>query len=216
MTETHDHAERPDQALEQGPLYEDPFEWFESWFERATTQAAEAHACVVATVNELGRPSTRVVYLKEWDRRGFVFYTNLESQKGEEALKRGEAAMNFFWRELREQIRIEGLIERVSEVQADVYFASRSRASQLGAWASQQSRPLSSRQELLERLAELERRYEGEDVPRPPHWSGLRLVPRRLEFWRAGAHRLHDRFTFTRDLAETPQGDTWQIERLNP
>ncbi len=197
-------------AMQQGPPFKNPWHWFEQWFTRAMEVASEAHACVVSTVGQDGMPSSRVVYMKEWDERGFVFYTNLTSQKGQEALGQKKAAMNFFWRETREQIRINGVIEQVSDVQADVYFASRARASQVGAWASRQSSPLASRETLLARTRELEQEYAGCDVPRPPHWSGLRLVPERIEFWRAGEHRLHDRFVFTR----TQEG--WAVERLNP
>lgn len=199
-----------DKAMQEGPLHEDPFTWFAQWFEHAMAHANEAHACVVSTVSAHGMPSSRVVYMKEWDERGFVFYTNLSSHKGKEALGQGKAAMNFFWRELREQIRIQGRIEQVSDLQADVYFASRARASQIGAWASAQSSALESREVLLERTQQLEVEYTNRDVPRPPHWSGLRLVPEHVEFWRAGEHRLHDRFVFTRTL------EGWQVQRLNP
>lgn len=201
------------QSMKDGPLFLDPFSWFGSWFEDAMEHAAEAHACVVSTVSTGGQPSSRVVYLKEWDRRGFVWYTNLTSQKGEEALATGRGAMNFFWRELREQIRIEGVIEQVSGEQADAYFSSRARGSQLGAWASNQSAELESREALLAQLEEITSRFEGADVPRPPHWSGLRLVPLRIEFWRAGDHRLHDRFLFSRDVVED---ESWEVARLNP
>ena len=202
--------------MREGPLFEDPFAWFKQWFEYAMEHAAEAHACVLSTVASDGQPSSRVVYMKEWDERGFVWYTNLTSQKGREALGAGKGAMNFFWRELREQIRIAGEIEQVSDVQADAYFASRERGSQLGAWASEQSAPLKDRATLLRRLEELEARFEGRDVPRPPHWSGLRLVPARIEFWRAGEHRLHDRFLFERELRAGAPSSSWTITRLNP
>lgn len=199
--------------MQHGPLFDDPYEWFGEWFEYAMDNAAEAHACVVSTVSEEGQPSSRVVYLKEWDARGFVWYTNLTSQKGREALATRRGAMNFFWRELREQIRIEGVIEQVSDEQANVYFASRARGSQLGAWASDQSSALESREALLSNLEEVSARFEGEDVPRPPHWSGLRLIPLHIEFWRAGEHRLHDRFLFSRP---SPDTSSWKVERLNP
>lgn len=202
-----------DEQMAQGPLYDDPFEWFGVWFAYASEHAAEHHACVFSTVSAEGQPSSRVVYLKEWDERGFVCYTNLESRKGREALGQGRAAMNLFWRELREQVRIEGVVEQVSDVQADAYFATRERGSQLGAWGSHQSEPVADREALLAQVSEVEQRFEGEEVPRPPFWSGLRIVPLRIEFWRAGAHRLHDRFCFTREQVEDT---TWKIERLNP
>lgn len=201
------------EEMKKGPLSDDPFAWFGRWFDHAMAHADEAHACVVSTVSEDGMPSSRVVYLKEWDERGFVFYTNLTSQKGQEALHTKGCAMNFFWRELREQVRIQGVLEQVSDAQADAYFASRERASQVGAWASNQSSALESRDALLARVKEFEQRFEGKQVSRPPHWSGLRLVPTAIEFWRSGEHRLHDRFRFVRQDVTLSE---WSVQRLNP
>lgn len=199
--------------LSEGPLHTDPFEWFELWFEQAMElEISDPNACAVATVSADGQPSLRVVLLKEWGRDGFVFYTNLTSRKGREALAHGKAAMTFWWRELGYQIRIEGPIAQVDDARADDYFASRARGSQIGAWASDQSAPLGSRQELLDRAEQLEREYEGRDVPRPPHWSGLIIEPLLIEFWAAGDHRLHDRFVFER----AAPGEAWTIRRLNP
>lgn len=199
--------------ITQGPLYEDPFEWFGDWFDEAMRSSMpEPNACAVATVGADGQPSNRIVLLKQWDERGFVFYTNLTSRKGRQALEQGRAAMTFWWRELARQIRIEGPIGLVEDAQADDYFATRARGSQIGAWASQQSQPLASRAALEQRVARLEREYDGRPIPRPPHWSGLRITPGRIEFWSVGEFRLHDRFEFARD---DPEQD-WTITRLNP
>ncbi len=188
----------------------DPFARFEEVFDRAcTTGMADPNAMVVASVAGDGRPSSRAILLKGFDRRGFVFYTNLESRKGREILANPHVALHFYWRELDEQIRIEGAAELVSDEEADAYFATRSRGSQLGAWASRQSRPMKSRAELLAAVARVEARYLGK-VPRPTHWSGFRVVPDRFEFWVAGRFRLHDRTVYERD------GGGWKTQKLYP
>lgn len=193
--------------------FDDPFPWFDAWFgEACGHEMPHPNAMMLSTADSAGRPSSRVVLLKEHDRRGFVFYTNLESRKGDELAVNPQVALNFWWGELGRQIRIEGRAEPVSEAEADAYFASRPRVSQLGAWASAQSRPLNSRQELEARVDDLKRRYEGGDVPRPPHWSGMRVVPRRIEFWSEGAFRLHERWVFERAGDEA----AWEVVRLNP
>ena len=193
--------------------YDDPFAWFDAWLKEAEARVPiDPNAVTLATVSAQGQPSARVVLLKQWDERGFVVYTNLTSRKGQEALGQGLASLSFFWRELGRQIRVEGPVERVEDDQADAYFATRPRLSQIGAWASQQSQPLQSRQELLDRVAALEALYQDKPVPRPPHWSGLRVVPRRIEFWDAGDFRLHDRFEFLRPDARS----AWTRQRLNP
>lgn len=195
------------------PLYQDPFKWFDDWFTEVTsTEMEDPNAMCLSTVDEAGFPSSRTVLLKAYDREGFVFYTNLESQKGREVLATEVAALCFFWRGLNRQIRISGRTEQVSDAIADAYFASRPRGSQIGAWASDQSRPLRSREALMERQAELEQKYKGREVPRPPHWSGVRVRPIRIEFWQAGEYRLHDRFVFERSSAD----EEWEIVRLNP
>lgn len=177
--------------------------------------AAKAHPrdpnyMVVSSVSTDGRPSSRVVLLKDFDARGFVFYTNLQSQKGRELLGQKWAALLFYWQVLDKQVRIEGRVEAVGDAEADAYFATRARGSQLGAWASDQSRPLEARGTLERRLAELEKEYEGRPVPRPPHWSGLRIVPDRIEFWTNKPSRLHDRVDYRFD------GSRWSWQLLNP
>ena len=165
---------------------------------------------VVSSADASGRPSSRVVLLKHFDGAGFVFYTNLESRKGREILARSDVSLNFFWREPKEQVSIFGRAELVGDAEADAYFATRSRNSQLGAWASQQSRPLESREQLLADFDRVTERFAGREVPRPPHWTGFRVVPRRFEFWVAREHRLHDRVFYERD------GDSWEVGRLYP
>ncbi len=191
-------------------LEKDPFVRFAEVFEKAqATGIKDPNAMVLSSVDELGRPSSRVVLLKGFDDRGFVFYTNFESRKGREILANGEVCLNFFWRELEQQVRVQGRAQQVSDEEADAYFASRPRGSQLGAWASQQSRPTSGRAELLAAVAKVELRYPL-TVPRPPHWSGFRVAPRVVEFWVAGTFRLHDRTVYEREEG------CWNISKLFP
>jgi pyridoxamine 5'-phosphate oxidase len=176
-----------------------PFTLFDTWFAEAqASEPNDPNAMALATVDADGRPSVRMVLLKGHDAAGFVFYTNLESRKGLALAANPQAALLFHWKSLHRQIRIEGTVEPVSDAEADTYFASRARDSRIGAWASDQSRPLPSRGHFLKRVAEYGVRYAVGEVPRPPHWSGFRVVPDRFEFWQDQAFRLHERRTFTR------------------
>jgi pyridoxamine 5'-phosphate oxidase len=189
----------------------DPFERFREVFARAEATGMKLpNAMTVSTIAEDGQPTTRWVLLKGFDERGFVFYTNFESRKGRHILARPKVALNFYWRDLDVQVQIEGTASPVSDEEADAYFATRPRASQLGAWASQQSRPLPSRARLLADVAKAEARYLGREVPRPPHWSGFRVAPHRFEFWVNRAFRLHERTLYER----TEKG--WRSQTLYP
>jgi pyridoxamine 5'-phosphate oxidase len=189
----------------------DPFTLFDQWFAEArTSEINDPEAMALATADARGRPSVRIVLVKGHGRDGFLFYTNEQSAKGEQLAENTRAALLFHWKSLRRQVRIEGAVERVNDADADAYFASRSRDSQLGAWASDQSRPLDSRATFERRLEEVERRFEGGEVPRPPHWGGYRVVPDRIEYWSDRPHRLHDRRLFTR------VGDAWREGLLYP
>ncbi|MDG5494339.1 pyridoxamine 5'-phosphate oxidase [Niveispirillum sp. BGYR6] len=189
----------------------DPFVQFQTWFAEAeATEVNDANAMSVATVGENGRPSLRILLLKGFDQRGFAFFTNMQSRKGDQLAANAVAALTFHWKSLRRQVRIEGLVELVTPQEADEYFASRPRGSQIGAWASQQSRPLDKRETLEAAIREVEARYEGQPVPRPPHWSGYRVVPDYIEFWQDREFRLHDRIVFTRTNGE------WAKQRFYP
>ncbi len=189
----------------------DPFRLFATWFAEAVQREPnDPNAMTLATATAAGRPSARIVLLKGHDERGFVFYTNRESRKGDELAANRRAALLFHWKSLARQVRIEGAVEDVTDAEADDYYATRPRISRLGAWASDQSRPLAARSELERRLAALEQKYPGDAIPRPPHWSGYRVVPERFEFWQAAEFRLHDRTVFVRD------GDGWMAGKLYP
>jgi pyridoxamine 5'-phosphate oxidase len=190
----------------------DPFAQFRAWFAEAeTAEINDPNAMSVATVGADGRPSVRILLLKGLDDRGFTFFTNTQSRKGDQLDATRFAALTFHWKSLRRQVRIEGPVERVTDAEADAYFASRPRGSRIGAWASQQSRPLDSRATLEQAVADTEARFAGGDVPRPPHWTGFRVVPDRIEFWQDREYRLHDRILFTRD----GEGE-WSKGRLYP
>ena len=177
----------------------DPFQLFADWFAEAReSEPNDPDAMALATATPDGRPSVRMVLLKGHGPDGFTFYTNVDSRKGAELSANGRAALLFHWKSLRRQVRIEGLARPVTDPEADVYFATRSRDSQLGAWASWQSRPLDARATFEKRYEEMARRFEGETVPRPPRWSGFRLTPLLFEFWSDRPHRLHERRIFTR------------------
>lgn len=188
-------------------MADDPFVLFESWFADACRAEPELpEAVALATADRAGAPSLRMVLLKGHGPDGFVFYTNSESRKGQELAANPRAALLFHWKSLRRQVRIEGAVEVVSDETADAYFASRARESQLGAWASLQSRPLATRSEFEARYRSIANEHEGRPVPRPPHWWGYRLVPERIEFWTDRDHRLHERRLFVRAGAEWSEG----------
>jgi pyridoxamine 5'-phosphate oxidase len=189
----------------------DPHALFETWFAEAhAAEVNDANAMALATVAADGQPSLRMVLLKGHDDRGFVFYTNLESRKAADLAATPRAALLFHWKSLRRQVRVEGPVARVSDAEGDAYFATRGRDSQLGAWASDQSRPLDSRATFEARFAATEARFAGSEVPRPPHWSGFRVRAERIEFWIDRAHRLHERRLFVRD------GEGWNEGLLYP
>lgn len=195
------------------PQTGDPFEQFRIWFADAeASEVNDANAMTLATAGTDGRPSARIVLMKDFDEHGVVFYTNTESQKGSELTVNPFAALLFHWKSLRRQVRFEGPVTPVTPAEADAYYASRARNSRIGAWASQQSRPLADRQTLMAAVERFDAEYPGETVPRPPYWSGYRLAPLRIEFWHDGAFRLHDRFVFTRQ----GEGQPWSVQRLFP
>ncbi len=191
----------------------EPFALFDEWLaEAAKTEPNDPNAVALATVDSEGLPDVRMVLLKGFDSQGFVFFTNFESQKGQEILGSMKAAMCFHWKSLRRQVRIRGLVEIVSKEEADAYYATRPRGSRIGAWASKQSRPLESRFALEKAVAEYTARYAIGEIPRPDYWSGFRICPTSIEFWHDRPFRLHDRLVFSR---ETLEGD-WGKTRLYP
>ncbi|WP_085810902.1 pyridoxamine 5'-phosphate oxidase [Sphingomonas sp. TZW2008] len=195
-------------------MADDPFSLFDTWFAEAReSEPNDPNAMALATVDGDGRPSVRMVLLKGHGPDGFVFYTNRESRKAQDLRANANVALLFHWKSQRRQIRIEGAVTRVSDTESDAYFATRGRDSQLGAWASEQSRPLAARSIFEGRFEAMKFRFEGGDVPRPPHWGGYRVMPQQIEFWQDRAHRLHERRLFVR--ADGADGD-WTEGLLYP
>ncbi len=204
------------ETLDERDVAPDPLRQFEHWFDEAVkAQVPEPNAMALATADADGRPSARVVLLKGYDERGFVFFTNYASRKGRDLAARPRAAMLFFWPELERQVRIEGAVARIDEVESTAYFASRPRPARLGAWASPQSEPIAGRGVLETRFAAVEAQYRGvgDAIPRPPHWGGYRLAPDELEFWQGRPSRLHDRIRYQRSATHPA---LWTIDRLAP
>jgi len=202
------------ERLDESQVDRDPFRQFGHWFEEAlAAKLPEPNAMTLATVGDDGRPAARIMLLKDFDNRGFVFYTNYRSRKGREIARCPQVALLFHWVELERQVRIEGTATSVDGAESDAYFAVRPHASRLGAWASPQSEPIASRDALEARFADVQTRFSasGDDVPRPAHWGGFRVAPDTIEFWQGRPSRLHDRIRFRRTSP-----DAWMIERLAP
>lgn len=199
-------------TLTERNISADPLKLFARWYKEASAnkKILQADAMCVSTLSPDGYPAGRMLLLKDFGPDGFVFYTNFKSLKGQSLLVYPKASLTFFWEAMERQVRIVGEVEVVLEEEADAYFHSRPRLSQVGAWASHQSEPLRNRTELDRRFAAFKKRFRGKTVPRPPHWSGFRLLPREIEFWQGRPNRLHDRFLYTR------RGKAWKSIRLNP
>lgn len=198
-------------GLSEADAEGDPIEQFRRWFDDVlNAKLHEPNAMTLATATPDDCPSARIVLLKGFDERGFIFYTNYDGRKGRELDANPRASLVFYWGGLERQVRVEGSVERLTGEESDAYFVSRPRGSQLGAWASEQSRPVESRNVLEKRMRDLEAKYEGRDIPRPPFWGGYRVKPEVIEFWQGRESRLHDRLVYRHD------GEGWVIERLQP
>ncbi len=200
------------QGLSETEIDSNPFAQFKEWFDRAlSADILEPNAMMVATTTTEGKPSARMVLLKDFDARGFVFYTNYNSQKAQELAENPQAALVFWWAELQRQVRICGRVEKILDSESDKYFYSRPLSSRLGAWASNQSEVIENREVLEQHLEELKEKYQDREVPRPSHWGGIRVIPAEMEFWQGRSSRLHDRLVYTR-----MEDGSWKIERLSP
>ncbi len=209
ITGRHDYEKA---SLDESAVAADPIAQFRAWFDQATAGGLpEPNAVTVSTASPEGRPSSRVVLMRGFDERGFVFYTNYRSRKGREIESNPFAAMCFFWQPMERQVRVEGRVERTTEAESDDYFRSRPTGSKLGAWVSNQSGVVPSRETLEAEMDAIQARFPGEDVPRPPHWGGFRVVPEAVEFWQGRRSRLHDRLVYRRS-----DDGGWRVERLAP
>jgi pyridoxamine 5'-phosphate oxidase len=198
--------------LDEETCASDPVTQFHAWFEQyRATEPAEPTVMTLASCDQNGQPWQRIVLLKGYDHEGFVFFTNYESNKGQQLGDNGKASLHFFWIDMERQVQIQGEVEKISREEAEQYFHSRPRESQLGAWASAQSRPLENRQQLEDKFAAVSDQFEGQTVPLPDFWGGYRIKPLRMEFWQGGAHRLHDRVEYITD-----GNGGWHKQRLNP
>lgn len=203
-----DFADKP---LTESSANKNPFLQFETWFEEAVnSQILDPYAMSISTVDATGQPSTRIVYLRFISEEGLVFYTNYQSHKGSDISANNKIAINFFWGELERQIRVEGIVAKVSEEMSDAYFDKRPRESQIGAWASEQSTEIKSRAELEERVVYFTDKFKDQEIPRPPHWGGYIVVPHKFEYWQGRPSRLHDRLIYTK------QDFSWKISRVAP
>ena len=200
------------QSLDEKDVHPDPMKQFEKWWQDVLgSTIEEVNAMTLATANKNGRPSARIVLLKGFTREGFIFFTNYESHKGSELLENPQASLVFFWKELERQVRIEGKAEKISGEESDIYFSSRPEGSKIGAWASPQSKVIASREIIETNVTATEKKFEGAEIQRPPHWGGYIIKPSVIEFWQGRPSRLHDRIQYSK-----PENGNWKIERLAP